>query len=446
MINRRSLLLGTAALGVSAVSRRAFADDAAVPIVFVHGDSDQAAIWQTTFWRFESNGYPRDRLFAINFTNPQARDDDSVAQPNKSSTEDELRELSQFIGAVRQRTGAEKVALVANSRGGNSVRSYIASGGAAYVSQAVLCGTPNHGVFAWDALLGSEYNGRGPFLTKLNSSGPTETTPGVPFLTLRSDGYDLYAQPDAAYLGRPGTPTNVTSDGPALNGATNLVLGRVDHRETAFSPRAFAAIYPFIVGAAPSRIAILPESAVVLDGRVTGVAGVTPTNLPVEGAKVDVFAVDADTGERKGAALVSKTTGADGVWGPLQVDSSTALEFVVVVQGAPVTHIYRSPFPRSFGLLDLRPSAPLAAEDADAGAVIMMNRPRGYFGLPRDVIFHDGRQPTDIPPGVPAVWHTKLKLPTAEPRPIIGEFNLERIVARPWPAKENHIAIAELTY
>ncbi|MFZ2109729.1 MAG: hydrolase, partial [Roseiarcus sp.] len=197
MINRRSLLLGTAAIGVSALSRRAFADESHVPIVFVHGDSDQAAIWQTTFWRFESNGYPRDRLFAINFTNPQARDDDSVAQPNRSSTEDELRELSQFIGAVRQHTGADKLALVANSRGGNSVRSYIASGGAPYVSHAVLCGTPNHGVFAWDALLGSEYNGRGPFLTKLNSSGPTETTPGVPFLTLRSDGYDLYAQPDA---------------------------------------------------------------------------------------------------------------------------------------------------------------------------------------------------------------------------------------------------------
>jgi hypothetical protein len=76
----------------------------------------------------------------------------------------------------------------------------------------------------------------------------------------------------------------------------------------------------------------------------------------------------------------------------------------------------------------------------------MMNRPRGYFGIPRDVIFLDGRQPTDIPPGVPAVWHTKLKLPSADPRPIIAEYNLERIVARPWPAKENHIAIAELTY
>ena len=445
MIDRRSLLLGTAALGVSFLGRRAFADGPLVPIVFVHGDSDPAAIWQTTFWRFESNGYPRDRLFAIDFTNPQARDDDGVAQPNRSSTADELRELTAFIDGVRKKTGAEKVALVANSRGGYSVRSYIATGGAANVSHAVLCGTPNHGVFAIDALLGSEYNGRGPFLTKLNG-GATETTPGVPFLTLRSDGYDLYAQPDGAYIGHAGMPTNVTSEGPALKGATNLVLDRVDHSETAYSPRAFAEIYRFVVGAAPSRIAIQPESAVVLDGMVTGVAGATPTNLPVEGAKVDVFAVDADTGERKGAALLSKTTAADGVWGPLKVDSATALEFVVAAPGAPITHIYRSPFPRSFGLLDLRPSEALAAEDADAGAVVTMTRPRGYFGLPRDVILLDGQQPADIPPGVPAVWHTKLKLPTADPRPIVAEFNLERIVARPWPAKENHVAIAELTY
>ena len=121
----------------------------------------------------------------------------------------------------------------------------------------MLCGGVNHGVFAVPAMLGSEYNGQGAYLTDLNSGD--ETTPGVRFLTLRSDGYDLYAQPTGAYIGQPDMKTNVTSDGPALKGATNLVLGRVDHRETAYSPRAFAEIYAFIVGRAPSRIAITPE-------------------------------------------------------------------------------------------------------------------------------------------------------------------------------------------
>ena len=35
------------------------------PIVFVHGNGDTAALWMTTIWRFETNGWPRERLFAV---------------------------------------------------------------------------------------------------------------------------------------------------------------------------------------------------------------------------------------------------------------------------------------------------------------------------------------------------------------------------------------------
>ena len=51
----------------------------------------------------------------------------------------------------------------------------------------------------------------------------------------------------------------------------------------------------------------------------------------------------------------------------------------------------------------------------------------------------DGKEPGDIPPRVPATWHTTLRLTAIEDRPIIGEFNEERIVARAWPAKEGHM-------
>jgi pimeloyl-ACP methyl ester carboxylesterase len=443
MLSRRSLLQGTAALAILMGSRSADADDGPVPIIFVHGDSELAATWETTIWRFESNGYPRDRLFAISFTDPEPRDDNGVAQANRSSAEDELRELTAFVDKVRAETGSDKVAFVALSHGGYVVRNYVANGGAAHVSRVALGGTPNHGVFAIGALLGSEYNGNGAFLKKLNG-GTTETTEGIPFLTLRSDGYDLYAQPDGAFIGHPGMPTNVNADGPALKGATNLILDRVDHRETALGPRAFAELYTFIVGHPPSRIAIVPEPEVTLNGRVSGVVGGTPTNRPVENANVEVYAVDSETGERRGLALLSKPTGADGVWGPLKTDSVTPLEFVVAAPGAPITHIYRSPFPRSFAQLDLQPSP--AAPDADAGAIILMRRPRGYFGTPRDVVLLDGKRPGDIPAGVPSVWTTKLKLPTVEERPVVAVFNEERIVARPWPAKDNQITIVELTY
>ena len=443
MITRRGMLGGAAALAASAWAGRAPAEETP-PIVFVHGDSDQAAIWQSVFWRFESNGYPRDRLFAISFTNPQARDDDNVAQADRSSTGEELKELSAFVDAALAKTGAKKVALVANSRGCNTTRNYLRHGGADKAAFAVLCGGVNHGVFAAPVNLGSEYNGDGPFMKGLNS-GPDETTPGVKFLTLRSDGYDLYAQPDGAYIGHPGMKTNVTFAGPALKGAENLVIGRVDHRETAFSPRAFPEIYKFIVGQAPTRIAIAPQAKVTLNGVVTGVNGDTPTNKPVAGAKVEVYAVDADTGARKGAALLTKTTGADGVWGPLETDSATALEFVIEAPGNLITHIYRSPFPRSFALLNLRPAI---ASEAKAGgaAIVTMNRPRGYFGQPRDVILIDGKTPAGIPQGVPAVWRLPASFATAEDRPIVCDFNQERIVAKMWPLKDKHISIAELTY
>src|SRR6266404_9175411 len=80
------------------------------PTLFVHGNGDHAALWITTLWRMESNGVPRDRMFAINFTDPLARADDSKPEPNKSSTEDQRRELAEAIKELKRRTGASRVA------------------------------------------------------------------------------------------------------------------------------------------------------------------------------------------------------------------------------------------------------------------------------------------------------------------------------------------------
>jgi hypothetical protein len=394
----------------------------------------------------ESNGVPRERMFAINFTDPLARNDDQVAQDYHSSTEDQRRELAEAIVELKRRTGAPRVALVGNSRGGYSIRNYIKNGGAADVSHAVLCGVPNHGVFDWDSGLGNEFNGRGPFLRGLNE-GQSEVMPGTAFLTLRSDGLDKYAQADGRFVGRPGVPTGVTAEGPELKGATNLVLGAVDHRETAYHPRAFREIFKFVAGREPDRIAIMPEAQVKLSGLVTGTPDGVPTNRPVAGASVEVFRVSPDTGERIGEALHSIKTGADGHWGAVQVDPTWHLEMVLSSAGSPTTHFYRSPFPRSSDVVHLRAARPLQPADTSAGAVVMMSRPRGYFGLPRDIVLLDGKEPTDVKSGVPTDSVTALRLAAAEiGRPVVGLFNEERIAARAWPAAENRIAVIELTY
>jgi lipase len=272
-------------------------------------------------------------------------------------------------------------------------------------------------------------------------------TPGPAFLTLRSDGMDKYAQADGRFIGRPGVPTNVNAEGPELRGATNLVLGALDHREVAFHPRAFREIYKFIAGREPDRIAIMPEASVKLSGLVTGTPGGVPTNRPMAGATVELFRVDPESGERKGSAVHSSKTGADGRWGPAEVDPTWPLEFVLASPDAPTTHIYRSPFPRSSDVVHLRAARPLGPGDAGAGAVLIMSRPRGYFGPPRDVVLFDGKEPADVKPGVPTDSTATLRLPAAEVgRKVVAQFNEERIVARAWPASENRIAIAELTY
>jgi len=159
-------------------------------------------------------------------------------------------------------------------------------------------------------------------------------------------------------------------------------------RETAYS-RAFREIFKFIAGREPERLKIIPQPKVRLSGPVTGTPGGVQNNRPVAGAAVEVFRV--------------------------------------------VVH--------------LRAATPLGPADAGVGAVVLMSRPRGYFGLPRDVVLLDGKEPTNVKPGVPSDSLTTLRLPAADiGRNIMGLFNEERIVARAWPASENRIAVVELTH
>jgi triacylglycerol lipase len=352
---------------------------------------------------------------------------------------------------VKARTGAAKVALVGNSRGANVIRNYIRNGGgAATVSHAVLGGGPNHGVWSTPAFgPGSEFNGEGPFLRALNApQGPQglEVTPGVRFLTLRSDGNDKFAQPDGRWIGQPKLATNVGRDGPALKGAENVLMGKHDHREVSYHPDAFAHTYRFIAGRDPERTAIVPEAAVVLDGRITGHVGNDQSNLPLTGARLEVYRTSQQSGERIGAAVHAKTVGADGRWGPFNALQGAYYEFVISAPGYATTHIYRSPFPRSSSIIHMRP-ARLAAADKDAASVITMTRPRGYYGVGRDRMSLDGQNPPPgLSPGVPGVSASTIRLKEATVRSVAAEFNDERIVVRSWPAKENRVVLAEFHY
>jgi triacylglycerol lipase len=449
---RRGLLAGTAALWPAHAlaqqpqpPRRAPppAEQGLPPVVFVHGNGDSGALWINNLWRFEANGYKRNQLFAIDFTNPTALRDDAKPEPNRSSTADAMKELAAFVAQVRNATRRRKVALVASSRGGNAVRNYLKNGGGAdSVSHAVLCGTPNKGVVNSETMLvGSEFNGAAPFLKDLNS-GPNDLIPGVELMAIRSDKNDKFSQPDGRYIGQPGKPTGVSYDSSELRGAKNVILDGVDHRETAFNKLAFAAQYAFITGKPAGTLFIAQEPLPTLSGRVTGIADGLYTNIAVANAEVEVYDVDPKTGERKNAKPVHrKVTGADGVWGPFVARSDATYEFVLTMAGQPITHTYRSPFLRSSEVVHLRPE-PFAKADDGAGAVVVMSRPRGYFGVGRDKFSLDGKVPPGITDGVPAVSAARLAF-EAGPRTVLAVFNNETVPTRTWPAKENHIVVAE---
>ena len=187
----------------------------------------------------------------------------------------------------------------------------------------------------------------------------------------------------------------------------------------------------------------------VLGGKLSGLGlnnlqGSFANNLPLAGATVEVFATRADSGERVGSALHRQTVGSDGLWGPFQTDSTTPLEFVITMAGYATTHIYRAPFARSSNIVHLRADR-LAEADKAAGSVVTFTRPRGYFGVPRDQLSLDGISPAPgVPAGVAGVSQSKLKLAAGPARPVVAEFNGERIVGRAWPAAENRVVLIEL--
>ncbi len=400
------------------------------PILFVHGNGDYSALWVSTIWRFEANGYPRDRLFALDYPNPNARDDDTVAQPNRSSTEEQRNQLSGFVDNILSKTGASKLILVAQSRGGNSVRNYLKNGGgAAKVEKAILAGTPNHGVSA-NLPPNNEFNGQGPFLKNLNS-GPNEVVEGVPFLTLRSDSQDKFAQP--------GIVPGLGYDGPELKGAKNVVLPGTDHRETGYSPQAFAEMFQFITNRAPASVDITPEAAPKLTGLVTGYENRVPTNKGVEGVKVAIYEIDQTSGQRSGAAVYQATTDANGSWGNFTAKPTVYYEFVVQAPNQPIRHFFRTPFPRSTNYLHFRlfPDEPVAGK-----SVIYFTRPRGYISNTRDKHLLDNKPVPGVKDGVPTDASFRVELDGPE-RAVPVSLNKEAMTVRAIPGE---VVYAEFTY
>lgn len=431
------LLMGTAGLSAYPSSQPTAVIDP-LPIVFVHGNGDDASKWIGVIWLFESNGYPSNRLFSIRFPLPAAHTDDTREEPFRSSTIDSASELSAFVTRVLLQTHSKQVALIGSSRGGLTIRNYILNGGGRdNVAYAILAGTPNHGVLVSDANPNGEFNGKGHFLQGLNGANDdgSEVVPGVRFLTLRSDKLDKYAQPTGVAFGTPQTATGVGFNGPALRGASNVVLPNLDHRELAFQPAAFAQMYRFITGNIPQTLTVTPDPTPTISGVVTGFAAMAPTNLPLAGVHMRIYPIDSVKVEPVNP-VYEITTKDDGKWGPFQANSKQEYEFDLEYQGRHVRY-YKAPMPRSTSLLNLRfipvPHDPLPSTASSTtpqhAPQLLIARPEGYFSRDRDPVHIDGKIPVEEPEGLPIRDSFTVSLPET----IFATVTLrnETILARP---------------
>lgn len=412
------------------------------PIIFVHGHGDDAAKWIPIIWLFESNGYPADRLFAIRFTDPAARSDDRKPEAFRSSTTDQASELSAMVTRVLLETKVSKVVLVGSSRGGLTIRNYLKNaGGAAVVSHAILCGTPNHGVMAVDANPGSEFNGRGNFLRQLNDG--SEVVAGVRFLTIRSDKLDKYAQPNGRLAGMPVAQTGVDYTGPELKGAENVVIPNLDHREVAFHPLAFEQMYRFLMGHAPKQLTVTLEAEPQVSGVLTSLAGLAATNRPLAGVHFQVFALRDGTAQREEKPILDVVTTETGAWGPLRVKEGTRYEFTLEKDGHAVSY-FRAPIARSTPLLNFRFQNGVGRLSV-TGTRLLILRPQGYLAKDRDPVTLDGSPVEELTSGLPVRDSVLLQLPDRKKAGVRVELRDELIHARP-ATTETELNIAEFVW
>jgi pimeloyl-ACP methyl ester carboxylesterase len=286
-----ALLLGMLVPGAASAKRPPVPNPAHLPVVFVHGNAGSAAQWQSQFQRFASNGYPQELLFAYEY--------DTSGTSNTRA----IADLGPFIDAVLAKTGAAQVLLAAHSRGTSVSQEFLkAPASAAKVAK-----------FA-------------------NLDGARSATPlPVPTIAIWGEWNSLP------------NPTRASTAG-NVAGALNIYNRDQGHTEVASSARTFGAVWEFFYGSRPATTDVVPEppSRVTVAGR----AVFFPQNLGFAGATLQVWEVEADTGERRRRTpLASYVLDATGSFGPLEVRGNRTYEFALLRPGS-VHHFYSSPFLR----------------------------------------------------------------------------------------------------
>jgi pimeloyl-ACP methyl ester carboxylesterase len=127
-----------------------------VPILLVPGWGDDESHLSALAQRLEQSGWTSQSVWRLTFQDPVG------------SNREHAREIAQAALELKERTGAERVDMVAHSMGGLAARYFLQNGGDAHVRRIVFLATPHRGTvsafFAW-------------------GEGAREMQPGSTFLT-----------------------------------------------------------------------------------------------------------------------------------------------------------------------------------------------------------------------------------------------------------------------
>ena len=169
MKRRLMALVAAAAVCVAGAAMAPASSLAQDPILFVHGWSESASLWNTMIGRFEKDGYPKSYLSAYSY---------NTSQSNKIDAE---KEVKTRVESLLKTTGATKVDIIAHSMGSLNTRWYIKFlGGETKVDDWVSLGGPNHGTETANAcsfqVACQEMQIGSKFLGELNAG---DETPGI---------------------------------------------------------------------------------------------------------------------------------------------------------------------------------------------------------------------------------------------------------------------------
>jgi triacylglycerol lipase len=191
------------------------------PILFVHGWSESASLWNTMIKNFEKDGWKKSELSAYSY---------NTSQSNKIDAE---KEVASHVESLLKTTGASKVDIIAHSMGSLNTRWYIKfDGGESKVDDWVSLGGPNHGTETANAcsfqVSCQEMQIGSKFLSELNAE---DETPGIVNYGTWWSPCDEIINPDESVI---------------LSGATNTKTACMSHTALTTNETVYKEVREFV--------------------------------------------------------------------------------------------------------------------------------------------------------------------------------------------------------